>query len=611
MTELKLNLLLTTYNLNGKTPNADLSDWLNSRIPFTPDVIAISLQEINDFKQDIAFIDDYLCRLYPVKQLAISNLADTTLLLIYVPEKLLEKFGNITIKTIPTTYVLWPVIGGKGAALVSFSFENHTNFCFIGCHLAAHEIELERRNQDYMTIFKQSKSEYENAHFVFCLGDLNYRIDADDSVVRTHSNNAGSWQCLLKFDQLNCEMSKRAAFHFMREPQISFRPTYKFDINRNDYDSSNKLRRPAWTDRILYLEKGINQFIIPLIYSSVEEIQISDHKPVLATFEAILNHSPNNQLPDVKFSREYIEFDNVNYGHTYVNSLLIENLSERPVQVEVCRHHHLSNECLKVDPLKFCMTGVNNDDSMICLRFIFKINYTSAAFLQRTRMYNERIVIKLDGFNFYVNVQAKISSSIFGKCPLQLNRIVMFIESLKMENLTKLQTHERCSAGNIDDNCINKGIDYIEKLNEQEDTLSSISIIESEKPKLDPSIVQSQQLSTSRQPQTSPLRPFDNLCIHAIIKLLIDTLKCAPLPLIDCVQYKKFLQNKHESEIQLNSLEAEKLLGNLVFLCEKHFMTDMLADAAFQHYDEFNHACRLSSIRVLFVHYAESYTVDS
>ena len=56
-------------------------------------------------------------------------------------------------------------------------------------------------------------------------------------------------------DQLRGEMAAGRAFAGMAEAPITFRPTYKFDRHSLDpfgYDSSEKRRVPAWTDRILF-----------------------------------------------------------------------------------------------------------------------------------------------------------------------------------------------------------------------------------------------------------------------------------------------------------------------------------------------------------------------
>lgn len=46
-----------------------------------------------------------------------------------------------------------------------------------------------------------------------------------------------------------------AVFHGMREAPLTFAPTYKFDKGvpgPHAYDSSEKLRVPAWTDRVFF-----------------------------------------------------------------------------------------------------------------------------------------------------------------------------------------------------------------------------------------------------------------------------------------------------------------------------------------------------------------------
>ena len=61
-------------------------------------------------------------------------------------------------------------------------------------------------------------------------------------------------------DQCRREMAAGHIFRYMREGTIAFKPTYKFDKvhpqrPRPDfmqYDTSEKRRVPAWTDRIFY-----------------------------------------------------------------------------------------------------------------------------------------------------------------------------------------------------------------------------------------------------------------------------------------------------------------------------------------------------------------------
>lgn len=52
--------------------------------------------------------------------------------------------------------------------------------------------------------------------------------------------------------QLNVAMRTRGIFQGYQEAPLLFRPTYKYDNGTDDYDTSEKMRIPAYTDRILY-----------------------------------------------------------------------------------------------------------------------------------------------------------------------------------------------------------------------------------------------------------------------------------------------------------------------------------------------------------------------
>lgn len=66
--------------------------------------------------------------------------------------------------------------------------------------------------------------------------------------------NRQDWALLLRSDQLTLEREKEEnpVFEDFLEGEINFAPTYKYDLFSEDYDTSEKLRLPAWTDRVLW-----------------------------------------------------------------------------------------------------------------------------------------------------------------------------------------------------------------------------------------------------------------------------------------------------------------------------------------------------------------------
>lgn len=83
---------------------------------------------------------------------------------------------------------------------------------------------------------------------------------------------------LSEFFQLRLGIINRGIFSGFREAPIRFPPTYKYDVGTNVFDTSDKMRVPSWTDRIILKSK--RSFYIEH-YSSVD-LDSSDHKPVAA-----------------------------------------------------------------------------------------------------------------------------------------------------------------------------------------------------------------------------------------------------------------------------------------------------------------------------------------
>ena len=68
-----------------------------------------------------------------------------------------------------------------------------------------------------------------------------------------------------------------------QEGQLTFDPTYKYDIGTSTYDTSANLRVPAWCDRVIFSQTAPT---LSLLKYGRAEIDLSDHKPVFALFKA-------------------------------------------------------------------------------------------------------------------------------------------------------------------------------------------------------------------------------------------------------------------------------------------------------------------------------------
>jgi len=173
--------------------------------------------------------------------------------------------------------------GNKGAVGIRLEYHD-TSFCFLTAHLAAGHANVEERNADYRTIaehlhFLKGKTIQSHENVIW-LGDMNYRVDLDyHSAVSLAEKD--DFDTLLSYDQLKQAMDDKQAFYGYEEGPVLFRPTYRYDLGTDTYDTSEKLRIPAWTDRILY--RG-NQ--LDLAVYSRSELFGSDHKPVFAIFRA-------------------------------------------------------------------------------------------------------------------------------------------------------------------------------------------------------------------------------------------------------------------------------------------------------------------------------------
>ncbi|XP_048412480.1 phosphatidylinositol 4,5-bisphosphate 5-phosphatase A isoform X5 [Stegostoma tigrinum] len=124
---------------------------------------------------------------------------------------------------------------------------------------------------------------------------------------------------------LNIAKAVEPALNGFQEGPLNFRPTYKYDVGTNTFDTSSKKRKPAWTDRILWRVKMSDCYdlspnlrrskfpdgksshiqVLQHVYRSHMEYLISDHKPVTAIFSLKFSHKMQTPLVQLQVEDEW------------------------------------------------------------------------------------------------------------------------------------------------------------------------------------------------------------------------------------------------------------------------------------------------------------------
>ncbi|XP_036974878.1 synaptojanin-1 isoform X7 [Acanthopagrus latus] len=150
--------------------------------------------------------------------------------------------------------------GNKGGVAIRLLFHT-TSICFVCSHFAAGQSQVKERNDDYSEItrrltFPMGRLLYSH-DYVFWCGDFNYRISMPNEEVKDLIKQQ-NWDALTAGDQLLDQKNAGLVFRGFIEGKLDFAPTYKYDLFSEDYDTSEKCRTPAWTDRILWKRRKWN-----------------------------------------------------------------------------------------------------------------------------------------------------------------------------------------------------------------------------------------------------------------------------------------------------------------------------------------------------------------
>ncbi|KAI0240548.1 hypothetical protein L0F63_007435 [Massospora cicadina] len=458
----QIKLFVGTWNVNGKYATQPLSLWLVEGQEEMPDLYVLGFQEL-DLSAEAYLLNDSLreeewCA--AVIQGLGSWAGHYTKL---ISKQLVGMFLVIFVKVCHVGDVsdlatdsagvgIMGMMGNKGAVAIRMRFRD-SYLCFVNSHLAADIGQVERRNQDFQDIcrrigfpigtsgerpiqlknplFKTGAMSLPrnprlltifDADHLLWLGDLNYRIALPSKQVLERLAQ-GNLEHLLRFDQLKLQQLSGKAFADFSEGEITFAPTYKYDIGTSSYDTSEKKRTPSWCDRILWRSQGALELTR---YTSHAALTSSDHKPISGCFTARvktiladrysevyasmireLDKFENQSMPDAAISASQLDFGTVQYLQSKELSIYIENTGHVYLQFQFIPKMDEDSICkpwLWINP----PNGMIMPGERLRVTFILLVDRRSAPPLNLGQDHLDDILILhlVNGKDYFISVSA-------------------------------------------------------------------------------------------------------------------------------------------------------------------------------------------------------------
>ncbi|KAJ2959653.1 hypothetical protein NQZ79_g4925 [Umbelopsis isabellina] len=500
-----ISVFAGTWNVRGSLPEESLAPWLLGNATeddkaIEPDIYIVGLQEMDlstqaylvyDSTRENAWCDAVLKGLgnRAQKYRKVASQQYVSMMLVVLAKESVEKH----ISEVSTTYAgigLMGVMGNKGCISVRFRIYD-SYVCCVTSHLAAFMNNIERRNQDYAEICKRisfplitdEKTAYatslwsdggdEGVSFIensgvirnwdressifhsdhlLWVGDLNYRIGLTESEVKS-SLRQRNLESLIEYDQLSIERAAGRTFQVFNEGTLDFLPTYKFDVGTNRYDTSEKRRAPAWTDRVLWRKPRANlgpdaktahhSDIQLASYDSCMDMMMSDHKPVNAILRLkarkinaaeqakckanivkSITENPEERGPDARISNSFVEFGDVRFMTAKEVSITLENTGQL---VASWRFIPKLNEASICKPwLTISQTsGVLGPGEQVVIDFRILIDTTTATqFNNEQDSVADMLILRLEnGKDFFVVISGNYIPTCFGMSLEMLARL--------------------------------------------------------------------------------------------------------------------------------------------------------------------------------------------
>ncbi|XP_004707363.2 inositol polyphosphate 5-phosphatase K isoform X1 [Echinops telfairi] len=323
-----LSIHVVTWNVASAAPPLDLNDLLqlnNQNVNL--DLYIIGLQEMNcgiiSLLSDMAFEDPwssfFMDVLSPLSFMKVSCVRmQGLLLLIFAKHQHVPFIQILSTKSTPTgLFGYWGNKGGVNICLRLYGYY----ISIINCHLPPHLTNNDQRLEHFDRILEMQTFEgldipnILDHDLILWFGDMNFRIEDFGLHFVRESVKHQSYSQLWEKDQLSIARKHDPLLREFHEGPLLFPPTYKFDRHSNNYDTSEKKRKPAWTDRILWRLKRQPQaslqdpsqlgppFSLSLrSYVGHMTYCISDHKPVTGTFD--LEMKPLVSAPPITLTPE-------------------------------------------------------------------------------------------------------------------------------------------------------------------------------------------------------------------------------------------------------------------------------------------------------------------
>jgi hypothetical protein len=481
----------------------------------------------------------------------------------FVKKELRKAISNVS-----TSFIgcgLMGIMGNKGASGIRMMIYD-SYVCFVNSHLAHDSSQVQRRNDDYKDICKnllfpflppnedinnyyngtgfnreqfytetmlrfnitsnkwlnnicqEDLKEKENIKLnfnifdndiLFWFGDLNYRLNNNGDQIKELISQ-GKIKDLLEYDQLINEKNKNQVFTDFYENKITFKPTYKYDIGTNIFDTSEKKRAPAFCDRVLWYKSpnilklseisSINfsseedEWVIPKNYDSYEDLTISDHKPIISEFEINvrkinnekyldtysqlikqLDRHENNSIPVISVSSFILDFGTITNNISSTRSLVIKNdgkvLSTYDLITSIdANNSNPSFPWISVKPSSNTIYPGESQTINITLTITTEISL---------KKIDEIIILRVEnGNDMFINVKSEIIPNIFGipiEVLCQINKPLSYYpwdSLLELSNKKELSDHTKKLMENEEFSSIPKSlyivIDFLMKYGRDE-----------------------------------------------------------------------------------------------------------------------------------------------